>query len=203
MRKARSVAWFSTAGFHQRSKWITCDAAVRFSPVPPAFSDSTKNGGPSRPGSARRVPAAFDARPAVEHQPGPAEDAARNAASGAVDLAELREDEHLLLPRGDLLGELASRRTCRCRSGSYSPSPSHCDGWLQICFRRMRVARIVPRRSMPSIVPSRCSSSFTVCAPHLLTRAIAGDRSGSDRIEVCLASGWASSAVGSAHEWHS
>ena len=32
MRKARSVAWFSTAGFHQRSKWKTWLAAVRFRP---------------------------------------------------------------------------------------------------------------------------------------------------------------------------
>ena len=32
MRKARSVAWFSTAGFHQRSKWKTWFAAVRFKP---------------------------------------------------------------------------------------------------------------------------------------------------------------------------
>ena len=47
MRKARSVAWFSTAGFHQRSKWMTCEAAVRLRPVPPALSESTKNGGPS------------------------------------------------------------------------------------------------------------------------------------------------------------
>ena len=37
MRNARSVAWFSTAGFHQRSRWMTMDAAVRFKPVPPAF----------------------------------------------------------------------------------------------------------------------------------------------------------------------
>ena len=34
IRKARSVAWFSTAGFHQRSKWKTWLAAVRFRPVP-------------------------------------------------------------------------------------------------------------------------------------------------------------------------
>src|SRR5208282_4563534 len=36
MRKARSVAWFSTAGFHQRSKCTTCEAAVRLRPEPPA-----------------------------------------------------------------------------------------------------------------------------------------------------------------------
>src|SRR5919198_1324961 len=47
MRKARSVAWFSTAGFHQRSKWMTCAAAVKFRPVPPALRERMKNGGPS------------------------------------------------------------------------------------------------------------------------------------------------------------
>src|SRR5438876_6897460 len=36
MRKARSVAWSSTAGFHQRSKWKTWFALVRFRPTPPA-----------------------------------------------------------------------------------------------------------------------------------------------------------------------
>src|SRR5262249_39168564 len=49
IRKARSVAWFSTAGFHQRSKWMTCDAAVRFSPAPPARRDRTKQGIDSSP----------------------------------------------------------------------------------------------------------------------------------------------------------
>ena len=39
IRCARSVAWFSTAGFHQRSKWITCVARVRLRPNPPAFSE--------------------------------------------------------------------------------------------------------------------------------------------------------------------
>src|ERR1039457_4935423 len=43
MRKARSVAWFSTAGFHQRSKCTTCEAAVRLRPAPPALSERTKN----------------------------------------------------------------------------------------------------------------------------------------------------------------
>jgi len=30
--------------FHQRSNWTTWEAAVRFRPEPPAFSDSTKKG---------------------------------------------------------------------------------------------------------------------------------------------------------------
>ena len=45
MRKARSVAWSSTAGFHQRSKWKTWLARVRFSPVPPALMERMKIGG--------------------------------------------------------------------------------------------------------------------------------------------------------------
>src|SRR5215217_8294527 len=39
MRKARSVAWSSTAGFHQRSKWNTWLARVRLRPVPPSFRE--------------------------------------------------------------------------------------------------------------------------------------------------------------------
>jgi hypothetical protein len=36
MRKAQSVAWFATVGFHPRSKGTTGWAAIRLSPVPPA-----------------------------------------------------------------------------------------------------------------------------------------------------------------------
>ena len=48
MRWARSVAWSSTAGFHQRSKWKTWFAAVRLSPSPPALSDITSTRGSRR-----------------------------------------------------------------------------------------------------------------------------------------------------------
>ena len=34
-----SLAWFSTAGFHQGSKWITTSALVKLRPLPPAFKD--------------------------------------------------------------------------------------------------------------------------------------------------------------------
>ena len=37
MRCALSVAWFSTCGFHQTSKWITISALVKFKPVSPDF----------------------------------------------------------------------------------------------------------------------------------------------------------------------
>src|SRR6266542_1878555 len=50
MRKARSVAWSSTAGFHQRSKWNTWLALVRFKPTPPARRDRMNTDG-SRSGS--------------------------------------------------------------------------------------------------------------------------------------------------------
>ena len=38
------MAWSSTAGFHQRSTWMTWSARVRLSPVPPALSESRKTG---------------------------------------------------------------------------------------------------------------------------------------------------------------
>ena len=40
------MAWFSTAGFHHRSRWTTWLAAVRVSPVPPALSESSMIDGP-------------------------------------------------------------------------------------------------------------------------------------------------------------
>src|SRR6266516_1955731 len=45
IRKARSVAWSSTAGFHQRSKWKTWFAFVRFRPTPPARSERMNSDG--------------------------------------------------------------------------------------------------------------------------------------------------------------
>src|SRR5512146_1412205 len=52
-RCARSDACCSTAGFHQRSKWKTWFAAGRFSPRPPARSETTSTEGP--PGEANAV----------------------------------------------------------------------------------------------------------------------------------------------------
>src|SRR5699024_5631412 len=46
IRKARSVAWCSTAGFHHRSTCTTWLAAVRFRPVPAALRDRRKIAGP-------------------------------------------------------------------------------------------------------------------------------------------------------------
>ena len=107
MRNARSVAWFSTAGFHQRSKWITCEAAVRFSPVPPALSERTKNGGPSSrwnwsTSALRRLTAV----PPCSTRPGRPKTGAKKLGQRLGHLAELGEDQRLLLPRGDFLADL-------------------------------------------------------------------------------------------------
>ncbi len=49
-------------------------------------------------------------------------------------------------------------------AATYAPSPSHCDGWLQICFMRMSAARIAPRLSMPSAAESFASRSRTAAS---------------------------------------
>ena len=85
MRNARSVAWFSTAGFHQRSKCTTCEAAVRLSPEPPALSDSTKNGTDSS--SWKRLTSSlrfFTSVSPCSTSPGRPNTPPRNDASGAV-----------------------------------------------------------------------------------------------------------------------
>ena len=81
MRHTRSDAWSSTAGFHQRSKWITWFARTRLSPVPPACSDTRARRAPvprekRSTISSRRV--AGDA--AVQHRHLEAELLARGAA---------------------------------------------------------------------------------------------------------------------------
>ena len=61
-------------GFHQRSKWKTCDAAVRLSPVPPALSDRRKTLGPyRRSGSAHHQVTLLFAGATVQEQHFPAE----------------------------------------------------------------------------------------------------------------------------------
>ena len=108
MRKARSVAWFSTAGFHQRSKWTTCDAAVRFRPGAAGLERQHEE----RDvlvllEAAHQVLALLHLGLAVQDEAGPAENRAEERRQRRRRLAELGEDQHLLLPRGDHLGDLA------------------------------------------------------------------------------------------------
>ena len=107
MRKARSVAWFSTAGFHQRSKWTTCDAAVRFRPVPPALSDRMKNGGPSSVWNrATRPRRSLTPVAPCSTSPGSPENRRQVLGQRIDDLAELGEHQHLLLAFGQLFADL-------------------------------------------------------------------------------------------------
>src|SRR5215472_6931963 len=60
IRCARSAAWSSTAGFHQGSSRNTWSAWVRFKPVPPARSETSRTGGPASCWKARHHPGAVD-----------------------------------------------------------------------------------------------------------------------------------------------
>ena len=144
----------------------TCDAAVRLRPVPPALSESTKNGTARRPGTARPARCASSTgvspcstRPARPNTP------AEKRGERRADLAELREDEHLLLLRRDRLGELAqARELAAVGLGASRRRPSHCDGWLQICLSRMSDASTRRAAAMPSAAAQRAASSSTACS---------------------------------------
>ena len=145
MRKARSVAWFSTAGFHQRSKCTTCEAAVRFSPAPPAFSDSTKNGTASsswncRTSACRCLTAVSpcSTRPARPNTP------PRNAASGAVISRNWVKTSIFSCRAATTSAISRSRASLPLSASAQPPSPSHCEGWLQICLRRISIASTMP-----------------------------------------------------------
>ena len=152
MRNARSVAWFSTAGFHQRSKWIDVRGRGEVEAGAAGLEREHEERHVARPPeTARPAPCASPpaSRRAARARARP-KTPPRNAASGAVDLAELGEDQHLLLPRGDRpRRSRAGARTCRCRPRPSAPSPSHCDGWLQICLSRISEASTTP-------APLRC-----------------------------------------------
>ena len=106
MRCARSAAWSSTAGFHQGSSRKTWSAAVRFRPVPPAFSDTSITGGPSAlwnaPTTAPRSRVAPSRRTKGIALPGVRLDSIEQA-------RPLREDQRLV-PVGDGVAERVEQR---------------------------------------------------------------------------------------------
>ena len=142
MRKARSVAWFSTAGFHQRSKWMTCEAAVRFRPDAAGLQREHEEGRSRRswkratsslrllaprcapcstsPGGRRRRPGT---RPADRSSRGTGVNTSAFSCLAAISSASSRRRANLPLS-----------------ASGQPPSPSHCEGWLQICLNRMRNA---------------------------------------------------------------
>ena len=67
----------------------------------------------------------------MQHQAGPSEHRAEERGQRRGHLAELREDQHLLLPGRDHLGELAQpRQLAAVAFASQAPSPSQCDGMV-------------------------------------------------------------------------
>ena len=140
MRKARSVAWFSTAG------------------IPPAIEvDDVRGRGQVQPAAARlqreheerrglvvleaRAPGrwrCFTAVPPCSTSPAGRRRRARKSASGCGHRLELREHQHLLLPVGDRLAELAQARELAAVASARSRRrPATATGWLQICLSRI------------------------------------------------------------------
>ena len=87
------------------------DAAVRLSPAPPAFSDSTKNGTSSLLLElADQFLPLCDGRSAMQDEAGASEHAGEECRQRRGRLLELGEDQRLFLPGGDLLGDVAQAR---------------------------------------------------------------------------------------------
>ena len=109
MRKARSVAWFSTAGFHQRSKWKTWLARVRFKPVPPALRERMKMEGVSPSSAWKRSTMrsrCFFGNSAVQEEDLPAEGLLQMSFEDSAHLGKLGEDQRPIAHRDDFLQHL-------------------------------------------------------------------------------------------------
>ena len=96
--------WDSTSD----SKCTTCEAAVRLSPAPPAFSERTKNGTRSSSWNCRtsgcRLPTVVSP---CRTRPGRPKTAPRKRSQRCGHFAELREDEHFVLSRRNDLRDLS------------------------------------------------------------------------------------------------
>ena len=136
--------------------------------MPPALSESTKNGDRVvlLEALARSVaPLLRPAVPPCSTSPGRPKTAAEERGERRRHLAELREDEHLLLPRGDdLARSRAGAPSLPLSASAQPPSPSHCDGWLQICLKRMREASTMPA-ALDALASSSSSASRRARAP--------------------------------------
>src|ERR1700733_9971113 len=169
MRKARSVAWSSTAGFHQRSTWMTWFAAVRLSPVPPAFSDSRNSMGSAASWNLATIASrCFFAVPPCRKSTGQPIRADRYGWSMRPNSAYWVKHS-ALSPSAALPSQSSSSlASLPDRPGSREPSPSRCAGWLQTCFSFVMVASTRPRLVMSSDAPSILDSmSVTVAAYRL------------------------------------
>ena len=107
MRNARSVAWSSTAGFHQRSTWMTWLAAVRLRPVPAALSESRKIIGSSSVWNRLdQLVAPLLGQAAVQPQHRPVEMGREVRLQQRAELGVLGEDQGLVALGDDLFGQL-------------------------------------------------------------------------------------------------
>src|SRR5690606_10536607 len=164
IRNARSVAWSSTAGFHQRSTWITWLAAVRVSPVPPALRESTNRAGaPGPPAWNRSTSASRSAlrTPPCRYatsRPNRAERCPRSIAPNSAYWV----NSSARSPAASTSSRISSNRaSLPDRPASRLPSLSNWAGWLQTCLSLVMVASTSPRRSIPSLDSIRASMSST------------------------------------------
>ena len=153
MRNARSVAWSSTAGFHQRSKWTTWLAAVRFSPVPPALSDSRKQRRARTVGSwkpahhLRRALAWWCRRAGTAPR--------RRSRSGQVRLQQCRPNSanwvkhSALSPSASTSSQhlLEPVELARAPGEPGAVARAKCAGWLHTCLSLVSAARTQPARA--------------------------------------------------------
>src|SRR5262249_33564677 len=87
----------------------------------------------------------------------------RNAASGAVVSLNCVKMSAFSC-RAPSTSTISRRRmNLPLSSSAHGPSPSHCEGWLQICFSRIRNERTMPLRLMPLTSSSWSARSSTAC----------------------------------------
>ena len=164
MRWARSVAWSSTAGFHQRSKWKTWWRGSGSGPARRPCSDSTSTPGPPLRLEARDHPVAIlDRGRAVQVEPLHAQRPARWSESSRP-ISAYCVNTSALSPSSTTSSSISLEPVelagaPRHRAGR----PAACAGWLQTCFSRVSGASTRPRRWIPA-VPS-------ICAEHSSTTA--------------------------------
>ena len=168
MRKARSVAWFSTAGFHQRSKWKTWFArgqvqagAARLERQHEDRRRVAVRSGTARP-SGRAAPCGT---PPCRNSTSRPNVSCRCRCSSVAHLGELGEDQRAVA--GRQRPPPASRSAApACPSGRRAPSCRRgtAPGGCRPASASMSVASTSPLRWMPSAASSCSAVSSTTAA---------------------------------------
>ena len=100
------MAWFSTAGFHQRSKWIDVRGGRQVQPAAAGLErDHEERRAAIVLKLADQIRPLADRSAAVQDQARPAEDRRQKIGQRLRHRLKLREDQHLFLPFGDRLAE--------------------------------------------------------------------------------------------------